>query len=106
MMPRKKLEFYAAKYGISDLSKVRLTAEEVSAVCTKVGCRQYGMSDCGGNIAYLIDRVMDDAQFREIVAAKIGGSMSSVREDFIAIRITDYAADAVMSAYASVRSGQ
>jgi len=106
MMPRKKLEFYAARYGISDLSKVRLSAEEVSAICTEVGCKQYGMSDCGGSIAYLIDRVMDDPLFVEIVRNRLGESVSEVREDFITIRITDYAADAVMSAYASVRSRQ
>lgn len=106
MMPRKKLEFYAARYGIADLDKVRLTAEEISAVCTVIGCRQYGMADCGGRIAYLIDRVMDDPLFVDIIRKKLGDSVAGVREDFLSIRIADYAADAVMSAYAGVRNGQ
>ena len=103
MMPRKKLEFYAAKHGIEDFAAVRMTEEEISAVCTEVGSSQFGIPDCGGKISTLIDCITDDLVFKELVKGRLSAKGDEVSEDFLAIRMADYAADAVMGAYQKVR---
>ncbi len=102
MMPRKKLDFYASKHGVENFAAVKLTEEQIAAICEKLGTRQYGMSDCGGRLSNLIDRIIDDAQFQASVRERMTAGGKQVQEDFISIRIADYAADDVMAAYAAI----
>ena len=103
MMPRKKLEFYANKYGFEYSVSIKMTDEELSAVCEAVGSKQFGMPDCGGRLSTLIDCVMEDPQFRKAVTDRISEKGTAISEDFLAMRMADYAADAVMKAYSEVR---
>lgn len=97
MMPRKKLEYYAKKNGFEYKPSIRVNAEQVEAICKAVGTgKVYGMSDCGGSLSNLIDRVMDDEGFR----AK--HRKEGVSEDFLLARYPDYAAEAVMAEYAKL----
>lgn len=97
MMPRKKLEYYARQNGVEDFEKIKLTEEECAEICRAIGIRTYGLKDCGGRLSALIDRVMDDADFK---AANIRPDMT---EDYNSARIPDFAAIAVFKAYASMR---
>ena len=102
MMPRKKLEFYAAKHGIQDFASVKMTAEEIAAICTEVGSSQFGIPDCGGKISTLIDCITDDLLFKEKVKERVSAKGGDISEDFLAMRMADYAADEVMAAYSKV----
>jgi len=103
MMPRKKLDYYAARHGIDHFAAVKMTDEECLAVCEAVGSRSFGLKDCGGRLSTLIDCVTDDPQFRKKVTERLGAKGENVSEDFLLMRMADYAADEVMAAYASIR---
>ena len=103
MMPRKKLEYYADRHGISDFAAVRMTDEECLAVCDAVGSRQFGVKDCGGRLSTLIDCVTADPQFRKKVTDRIAAKGETVSEDFLLMRMADYAADEVMASYSSLK---
>jgi len=106
MMPRKKLDFYASKYGIEYFASVKLTEEQISEICKRIGSRQYGMSDCGGRLSDLIDRIIDDSEFQAKVRERMTAGGKQVQEDFISVRTADYAADEVMAAYAAIRTAE
>ena len=102
MLPRKKLEFYAARHGIEYFASIKMTAEDLASVCTAVGSRQYTLSDCGGRLSQLIDCVTEDAQYRQCVVDRLASKGFKASDDLLAIRIADYAADDVMAAYSAL----
>ena len=103
MMPRKKLDYYAARHGIDHFAAVKMTDEECLAVCEIVDSRPFGLKDCGGRLSTLIDCVTDDPQFRKKIKDRIGEKGENISEDFLLMRMADYAADEVMAAYASLK---
>lgn len=100
MMPRKKLDYYAGRHGIEHFASVRLTDDQVARICEEAGSKKVSAADCGGRLSPLIDIITDDPTFADKVKATI--DVKSVSDDFFSIRLADYAADAVMAAYAKI----
>lgn len=102
MLPRKKLEFYAKKHGIEYFAAVKMTAEDLVSICDTIGSKQFGLSDCGGRLSTLIDCVIGDAKYNARIMGMLTAKGYKPSEDIFAIRILDYAAEDVMSAYAAL----
>ncbi len=103
MLPRKKLDYYAGRHGIDHFAAVKMTDDECVAVCEAVGSRIFAFKDCGGRLSTLIDCITDDPQFRKKVTDRLGEKGDKLSEDFLLMRMADYAADEVMAAYAAIR---
>lgn len=103
MMPRKKLEYYGAKYGIEKPTELRLTQEDCVRICEAVQVKLYNAKDVGGSISTLIDCVMDNPDYVKRVSEEMRSAHpdKELPEDFIAIRIADRAAEDVLRAYAN-----
>jgi len=103
MLPRKKLEYYGARYGIRKPAEIRLTQEDCVRVCGAVQVRTYSAEEVGGSLPVLIDRVMDDPDYVKRITAEMRSAHPGreLREDFVSVRIADHAADDVMRAYSS-----
>jgi len=93
MMPRKKLEYYANQYGISDVHKVVLTDADCERVCRAIGIKIYTAKDCGAKLSGLVDCVYYDENYRQKHANP------AVDQSFLLSRMIDYAADDVMKFY-------
>lgn len=100
MLPRKKLEYYAARCGIEYDADSRMSSDEQAKICAAVGAaRIYSPNDAdGGKIGKFIDLISDDPGFRS------AHSPDCVGKDFLECRFPDYAAEAVMRELARIRS--
>ncbi|MCQ2069643.1 MAG: hypothetical protein MJZ68_00735 [archaeon] len=93
MLPRKKLEFYAKRYGLV-LEDIKLTDEDCERICRQVGVKVYVAKELRGNIGILIDCVLNNEDF------KARHFSDKVSPAYLEAKYADYAANECMAAFA------